>query len=260
VAPIGAELGTSDATAAPAPAASTPPGTPWDPTPAQPRGPINAAAGVIWQNGRTTEEMRRRWAAGARVAMVKRCGLCTAPLYLSRGEWTCFGCRSDLPIRWRRRVTELWLTGMQASDIAKIVGGTKSAVLSYRRRALLPGRGSPLRGCTDSERAQRKARAIANRDQIKPPAAPKPPPVKRVAKVQGSPTCKPGGPSRAARIAAENAITRRPEGPLPKHAPRHGFTTCQYITGRATYCDDPVAELSPYCAEHTRLCFAARAA
>ena len=238
-------------------AAATPPGPAVDPTPSYAGGPIHAE-GVIWQNGRTTEDMRATWAAGARGAMVTRCGLCTAPLYLSRGELICFGCRSHLPIRWRRRVTELWLTGMQAAEIAKVVGGTKSAVLSYRRRAMLPGRGSPLRGVPDSVSARRRQRTIELQQQgklIKPKrASPRPAPA-RVAKVHGSPTCKPAAPGGV--VAAENVD--HPKG-APRHAPRRGFPTCQYVIGRRTFCDEVTAALSPYCEAHTRLCYVGKAA
>jgi len=239
-----------------------PPAPAVDPTPHFLGGPINAE-GVVWQNGRTTDEMRRAWAAGARGAAAKCCGLCLAPLYLSRGEFTCFGCRSNLPIRWRRKVTELWLTGMQAADIARIVGGTKSSVLSYRRRAMLPGRGSPLHGLPDMAR-KRRATAAANR--VAKQDTPKPPtPENRAFFVRpksskrsgaATPTPAPGGAVRA----VENVCRPKGTGELPRHAPRHGFTSCQYITGRARFCDDAVAAMSPYCAEHTRLCYQGKAA
>jgi len=235
-----------------------PPGPAVGPPPSYPCGPSSAVEGIIWQNGRTTDDMRRVWAAGARGAAVNRCGLCTAPLYLSRGELICFGCRSHLPIRWRRKVTELWLSGMPAADIARVAGGTKSAVLSYRRRAMLPARGTPLVGLSDSERAERNRRAAIGRTlpvkRTKPPPAAKPVAAKRAVVLPAeSGSATPGG----AASVAENV--GRPKG-LPRHAPRAGFASCQYITGRRAFCDDPVAELSPYCAAHTRLCYQARAA
>ena len=242
--------GAPAATLAPA---ATPPAPAVDPTPPRLRGPINAdGVEFCWQNGRDTEDVRAAWAAGARGAK-HRCPDCTAPLVWDQstgGELVCWGCRySSLPLRWRCLVVKLWLTGAKASAIAEATGSTKSAVLSYRRRARLPPRGSPLIGCGNSERTQRKRRR-AERIAKLPAAAPRPRPERRVAKVPGSPTGKPAAPSGAA--AAE---TRRPNGPLPRHRARSGFATCQYIVGRATFCDDAVAAMSPYCEAHTRLCF-----
>jgi hypothetical protein len=241
-------------------AASTPPGTAVDPDPSHPRGRIRAA-GVLWQNGRTTEKMREDWAAGARGA--KRCRDCTAPLVWTLpigGELVCWGCaHSDLPLAWRRRVVQLWLTGAKAADIARKVHSTKSAVLGYRSRARLPERGSPLYGLPDSERAERRKRRSPAKAA---PAAVKPENraffvrPKSVAKVQGSPTCKPAVPGGTVSVA-ENVD--RPNG-IPKHTPRHGFTECQYIIGRRTFCDQPTAAASPYCAGHTRLCYQGKAA
>jgi hypothetical protein len=242
-------------------AVATPPAPPGDPTHGHPRGPINADGGFCWQNGRDTEEGREAWARGARGAASQRCPLCTAPLVWNRsigGELVCWGClHSTLPLHWRRRVVQLWLTGIRASIIAERIGGTKSAVLAYRRRARLPARGSPLIGCDDSQanKAKRRRRAIENAPHVrKLPAAPKPRPAPRVAKVRTSAV-----PGRAAS-ATESA--GRPKGPgaLPPHASRHGFKTCQYILGKSQFCDDATAELSPYCPAHTQLCFVARKA
>ena len=241
--------------AAPLAPAATPPAPAVDPTPPRLRRPINVDGEFCWQNGRDTEEVRRAWAAGARGAAAKRCPDCTAPLVWDRsigGELVCWGwAHSDLPLRWRRLVVQHWLNGDKASAIARVTGSTKSAVLSYRRRARLPPRGSPLVGCSgDSERSQRKRRR-AERIAKLPAAAPKPRPERRVARVPGSPTGKPAVPSGA--VAAE---TGRPNGaPLPVHRVRPGYAHCQYIIGRATFCDDVTAELSPYCEAHTRLCF-----
>ena len=255
----------SDSRPPPALPRATPPAPGVDPAPVHPRGPINAAGEFCWQNGRATEKVREAWAAGARGAAAKRCPDCTAPLVWNRsigGELVCWGCtHSALPLRWRRRVVVLWLTGITASMIAERIGSTKSAVLSYRRRALLPVRGSPLVGCDDSQKNRRRRRAIENppyiRPQTLPAAAPPPRPARRVAKVQGFPTCKPA-PSGGAASAAENA--GRPKGMIPRHAPRRGFSSCQYVIGRALFCDQPVATLSPYCDAHTQLCFVGKAA
>lgn len=240
---------------------STPPGTAVDPPHPYLRGPISAD-GVLWQNGRTTQEMREVWAAGARGAAAARCGLCTAPLIWRRGEMICWGCtHSELPIRWRRKVVELWLTGVQASEIARVVGGTKSAVLSYRRRAHLPARGSPLYALPDSERArvprrspatvkpQNRAFYIAAKKSL--PAEPPEPAARRAKAARAKPAA--AAPGGAVVVVAENAPSR-PKG-VPPHRARPGFTTCQYIIGKATFCAETVAELSPYCTDHTQLCF-----
>jgi hypothetical protein len=239
----------------------TPPGPAVDPTPTHLRGPISAVVGIIWQNGRTTNAMRAAWAAGARGAAAQRCPDCTAPLVWNRaigGRLVCWGCtHSGLPLKFRRRLVELWLTGIKASDIAAQLGTTKCAVLGYRTRARLPLRGSPLQGCPDSRAAKRRRRAIEKPAHIPPKKATPLPAPKPVAplpsrRAKGEPAV-PGG----AALVAENE--GRSKG-TPRHAPRHGFVTCQYLVGRRAFCDDPVAELSPYCPTHTALCFQARAA
>jgi hypothetical protein len=240
---------------------ATPPAPPGDPTHGHPRGPINAAGAFCWQNGRDTEDVRRAWAAGAR-GNAKCCPDCTAPLVWNRsigGELVCWGCtHSDLPLRWRRHVVQLWLTGAKASAIAETLGTTKSAVLSYRRRARLPGRGSPLIGCDDSQANRARKRRAARIAKL-PAAAPPPRPERRVAKVRMVPQPASPAPTGGAVSATETA--GRPKGSeLPRHAPRHGFTHCQYITGTSQFCDDATAPQSPYCTAHTQLCFVARRA
>jgi hypothetical protein len=239
--------------------APTPPGPAVDPTPTHLRGPSSAVAGIIWQNGRTTDEMRRAWAAGARGAAAQRCPDCAAPLVWNRpigGRLVCWGCsHSELPIRFRRRLVRLWLTGIKAADIAAQLGTTKNAVLGYRTRARLPPRGSPLRGCPDSEREKKRRRRAIEKPAYIPPKKAKPPPVTPSPRAEPPPRggLVPGG----AALVAENE--GRSKG-IPRHAPRHGFVTCQYIVGARVFCDDPVAELSPYCPEHTQLCYQGRAA
>ena len=240
---------------------ATPPGPRLEPAPPYLRGPINAVEGVIWQNGRTTDEMRRVWAAGARGDAAQRCPDCTAPLVWNRaigGRLVCWGCtHSDLPLKFRRKLVQLWLTGIKATDIAAELRTTKSAVLGYRTRARLPARGSPLHGCPDSQKARRARRAIENQAHIepkkaKPLPAPKPVAVAPSRRAEGKPEASGGAASVAENVG-------RPKG-MPPHKARSGFSSCQYIIGRRMFCAATVAELSPYCAEHTQLCYRARAA
>jgi hypothetical protein len=236
--------------------ASTPPLPAWDPTRPSSAAPIRADGTLNWQGRPPTESARAAWATGAQRG--QRCPDCTAPLTWRRGGLLCLGCRrSTKPLAWRRRVVQLWLNGVEVSAIGEAVGCSKNAIVSFRRRMELPPRGSPICAVPTTERKKRLPGASP--DRIIRPKKCKPLPVATAPK-QPKRAAALGQPAAPGGAASTAESTRRPKGVHGIVLHRPGYVTCQYVTGRRTFCDDPVQEMSPYCPEHTAACFLGLAA
>ena len=140
------------------------------------------------------------------------------------------------------RLREFWAKGHSTSEIGRLMGISKNAVVGKAHRLKLPSRPSPIRARGSSPKPVRLPRVKAS--------APTPAP-------------RPLETPRSTNMPLDVAITVTPLPPPPAARPaRHGSDRlCAYPMGEPgtrgfRYCDAPVEDTKqPYCPEHRALCF-----
>jgi len=225
--------------------------------------------------GRAAQAAAARCFAAAHV-----CPNCQAPLRANHAKISCpMGCQAAEQAlvprvkaqgarhsdRVRAMVAQMWVAGEMIRAICAATGLKTNQIVSLRRRMNLPQRPSPIRDATDPETiARRQARDRERQAAKRLASGAKPQKRAKSPTVAAARTPSlPGGTANRSR-AASQAVPKAqvaPGDPLvvvskQKARPhRTGYEGCQYIVGKGRFCDDAVDPGSPYCLEHSHLCF-----